>query len=56
MFAPITRTYSQCFSANSNIPPMGEYQRNNLVLPVTIGENLSYLNGWQDQFSGDSFD
>ena len=56
MFAPITRTYSQCFSANTEVPPMESYIRNKLEVPVSIGENLSYLRGWQKEFSGDSFD
>ena len=56
MFAPITRTYSQHFSSDMKVPSMSKYIRNKLDIPVTIEENLSYLRGWQEQFSGDSFD
>lgn len=55
MFAPITRSYSMPFAAGetgSSLP----YERNHLQFPKNAGENLAYLEEWQETFHGDSFD
>lgn len=55
MFAPISRTFEASYSLE-NIPEnLPDYVRNQIVLPVSLGENLAYLKGWQRQFKGDSF-
>ncbi len=55
MFAPISRTFEASYSLE-NIPEnIPEYRRNHIVLPTSLGENLAYLRGWQEQFRGNSF-
>jgi hypothetical protein len=56
MFAPITRTYSASFIDTDSDDTAPAYQRNQLKMPETIGENLSLLRNWKKEFSGDSFD
>ncbi len=58
MFAPITRTYSHAFvDANtSQEVELAPYERNKIIRPKSVAENLAYLRSWQEQFSGDSFD
>lgn len=54
MFAPISRTFRESYPDQIRpvcIPP---YKRNQMVLPVTIQENLTYLSKWQEIFTGDS--
>ena len=58
MFAPITRTYTTAFT-DFDVSKKDEptpYVRNKLVMPQKVSENLAYLNAWQEQFPGDSFD
>lgn len=56
MFAPITRTYSESFVDTKVSEAIQPYERNNLKMPETIGENLAFLNNWKKEFKGDSFD
>lgn len=56
MFAPITRTYSKSFATDAPLPKLPEFQRNKLVFPHSIEENLAFLQAWQRDFPGDSFD
>lgn len=58
MFAPISRTFEKSYADvdyESDIPEIAPYQRNKMVLPNSLEENLSYLLGWQKVFTGDSF-
>ncbi len=59
MFAPIDRTYSTTFASfdeNEKIT-LKPYERNKLVLPSSVAENVAMLKKWQDnQLPGDSFD
>jgi len=55
-FAPITRTYRQSFAAASHVPDIPPFERNKLDLPQSVEGNIAYLNGWRNQFQGDSFD
>ena len=58
MFAPITRSYTDPY-VGSDIPQVGEtvpYERNKLVFPRKVGDNLAYLQAWQRMFQGDSVD
>lgn len=55
MFAPISRTYETSYADVKAIPPIFSYHKNQIRLPHSVAENLSYLKAWQDQFSGDSF-
>lgn len=55
MFAPSGRDYRACLSADvpeAEIQPLVEGQ---FAPPVTPGENLAFLRGWQKCFSGDAF-
>jgi len=59
MFAPITRTYSSsftdfdCLQAVELVP----YNRNKLIMPKSVAENVTRLTYWQkEQLVGDSFD
>lgn len=56
MFAPITRTYSKPFSSNGNMCEIPSFVRNNITLPKSVEENLSFLFAWKKLFKGDSFD
>lgn len=58
MFAPITRTFEKSYADvdyEQGIPAAKKYQRNKIVLPNSLEENLSYLFSWKKVFSGDSF-
>jgi hypothetical protein len=56
MFAPITRSYTASFSADKPIPDILPYNRNKLIMPKKVEENIAHLKAWQKIFSGDSFD
>ena len=56
MFAPISRTFKESYPQKILPVPLREFRRNHMQLPVSIEENLSYLHGWQQCFSGDSLD
>ncbi|MCF0260336.1 MAG: DUF4838 domain-containing protein, partial [Erysipelotrichaceae bacterium] len=57
MFAPITRTFEKSYADvdYANIPETRPYIRNQIILPNSLEENLSYLQQWQKVFNGDSF-
>ena len=55
MFAPISRTFEQSYRVEETLPGLPPYERNRIVLPTSLGENLAFLRGWQEQFTGDSF-
>ncbi|MCF0246583.1 MAG: DUF4838 domain-containing protein [Ileibacterium sp.] len=57
MFAPITRTFEKSYADvdYANIPETKDYIRNQIVLPNSLEENISYLQQWQKVFEGDSF-
>lgn len=55
MFAPISRTFEASYDL-SNVPDtIPAYERNQIVLPVRLQENLAFLKGWQATFGGESF-
>ncbi|WP_303971986.1 DUF4838 domain-containing protein [Streptococcus merionis] len=58
MFAPITRTFEMSYADvdyDNAVPAPKDYVRNQIVLPNSLEENLSYLFSWQKVFQGDSF-
>lgn len=57
MFAPITRTFEKSYADvdYQTMPAAKDYQRNQMVLPNSLEENLAYLFSWQKGFEGDSF-
>lgn len=55
MFAPISRTFNSGYSQRLDPPPIPEFKRNNMTMPVSLEENLSFLYEWQKHFDGDSF-
>ena len=56
MFAPITRSYGQCYGQCLDHPAaLPPYTRNQLTMPASLAENLAHLRAWQKHFSGDSF-
>ena len=55
MFAPISRTFEQSYDLSQRIEIIPEYRRNSIVLPTSLGENLAFLKGWQEQFPGEGF-
>lgn len=55
LFAPITRTYSESFALDADPNAYVPYERNKLQFPVGMAQNLTYLEKWQEVFSGDSF-
>lgn len=54
MFAPISRTFRESYPDHIQEVSIPEYKRNQMVLPVTIQENLTFLARWQKIFDGDS--
>lgn len=59
MFAPITRTYTSSLvdADYSNPVKLMPYERNRLVYPKSVAENIARLECWQkEQLDGDSFD
>ena len=59
MFAPITRSYSTPFAAGAGrgaLPAIPPFRRNQLEFPKAPQANLAFLRGWDQAFSGDSFD
>ncbi|RDY27306.1 DUF4838 domain-containing protein [Romboutsia weinsteinii] len=58
MFAPITRTFEKSYADvdyKNDILKTPKYIRNQVVLPNSLEENLSYLFEWKNSFNGDSF-
>lgn len=56
MFAPITRNYGESYGAHlAEKETPAPYCRNQLKVPASLGENLTYLRNWQEQFRGDGF-
>lgn len=55
MFAPISRTFERSYDLSDRCDQIPEYVPNDITLPTNLGENLSFLKGWQEQFSGEGF-
>lgn len=55
MFAPISRTFERSYDLSDRTEVIPEYAANHITLPTNLGENLAFLRGWQDQFSGEGF-
>ncbi len=59
MFAPISRTFEVSYmSEESGEEVAGRipvFQRNQIVLPTKLAENMAFLKGWQTVFGGDGF-
>lgn len=57
MFAPISRTFTKSYGeiefGEVNLP---EYNRNKVVLPNKLSENVGFLRKWQELCDTDSFD
>lgn len=56
MFAPISRTFEKSFASFTEDSKVPEYNRNKIVLPTNLEDNIAYLREWQNVFEGDSFD
>jgi len=50
MFAPITRTYSEPFATDVEIPEPPPFVRNKLTFPRSVAENIGFLRAWQRVF------
>lgn len=57
MFAPFSRTYSKAYAESdiSGKVSVTPYQRNKLVMPRDVAENVAHLRMWQETYDGDSF-
>lgn len=55
MFAPISRTFEYSYAERGVSPSIEPYVRNKVTLPLTLEENLSFLEAWQQIHKGDSF-
>ena len=55
MFAPISRTFEASYDLSGAEVPIPAFERNHIVLPTNLQENLAFLRGWQHLFRGDSF-
>lgn len=56
MFAPISRRFMISFPESLPEMEIPGYERNHIVMPADVDENLAYLKEWQKVFAGDSFD
>ena len=57
MFAPITRNYGQNYGDFLTFDgELAPYERNRLLMPRSLAENVARLRRWQAIFDGDSFD
>lgn len=55
MFAPISRTFEKSYEDCSISDTIPTYVRNQIKLPRSLEENLSFLKKWQEKWHGDSF-
>ena len=55
LFAPISRTYSVSYEADTTGIELPPYVRNRLKFPSGIRENVAHLKAWQRLFDGDGF-
>ena len=55
MFAPISRTFERSYDLDTPRRAIPPYRRNQITLPADLGENMAFLRGWQEVFTGDSF-
>jgi hypothetical protein len=55
MFAPISRTYGEVLQSTPDLPPIPPFDLNHLKFPSDTPGLLSFLQGWQELFQGDSF-
>lgn len=55
MFAPIHRSYSKSIHATNDGATL-PYILNDHTFPVTVEDNIAYLNEWHEVFDGDGFD
>lgn len=55
MFAPISRTFQASYPLMPKSAPVLPYQRNKMVLPVTLEENLRHYLSWKRIFTGETF-
>jgi hypothetical protein len=55
MVAPITRDYTKGFDPNATLPKTRPYERNKLVMPKDLEENLAYYEDWKKIYDGDRF-
>jgi hypothetical protein len=55
LFAPISRTYSRTYDADTSGITLQPFVRNQLKFPSDIRENVAFLKAWKPFFDGDSF-
>ena len=55
MFAPITRPFEKSYVDHDIIEKPVAYQRNQIKLPDSLEENMSFLKAWQENYQGDQF-
>lgn len=53
LFGPITRDYSEPYTARPFEGKLPEFRRNKLEFPHSVAENIALLQEWRKQFSGD---
>ena len=53
--APHFRSYRRSFLDVNEIPQIPAYNRNNNTYPLTVEDNVAFINDWQEYFPGDSF-
>lgn len=55
MFAPISRTFNRSYPPMPKSATVLPHQRNKMVLPVTLEENLRHYLSWKRIFTGETF-
>ncbi len=55
MFAPISRTFEKSYEISRPADSLPVFERNHIILPTSLDENLAFLKGWQAVFTGEGF-
>ncbi|MBR2615966.1 MAG: DUF4838 domain-containing protein [Clostridia bacterium] len=55
LYAPITRSYCSSITADSVVPEIPAYKRNDWESPKSSEENLAFLKAWQKDWNGPCF-
>ncbi len=55
-YAPITRTFTQCFPETFKKTEAPEYKVNSFKKPLDVDENLSHLYNWEKKYGGEYVD
>jgi len=53
--APFFRSYRKSFKYAGKLPELPAFKKNSNIYPLSIEENVAYINDWNEYFGGDNF-